>query len=219
MKVIVTCGPSYEPIDDVRRLTNFSTGALGVLLSDGLKEAGFEVTCLKGSGATAAGPRPDCQVLSFNTNDDLLTLLEGLSTQREIGAVFQAAALCDYRVRRVSDDQGRDCHAPKIASRSGDLTIHLRPATKVIGHIRRLFPNSWLVGWKYELAGSRADAMSRAQRQLEEARVNACVVNGQAYGPGFGIYEPPEPLTHCATKSDLVQALVERIRRRNAAGN
>jgi len=33
-KVIITCGPSYEPIDEVRRLTNFSTGELGVQLSD-----------------------------------------------------------------------------------------------------------------------------------------------------------------------------------------
>jgi phosphopantothenoylcysteine decarboxylase/phosphopantothenate--cysteine ligase len=40
MKVIVTCGPSYEPIDQVRRLTNFSTGELGVLLSDELARAG-----------------------------------------------------------------------------------------------------------------------------------------------------------------------------------
>ncbi|HVY71907.1 MAG TPA: phosphopantothenoylcysteine decarboxylase, partial [Verrucomicrobiae bacterium] len=36
MKVIVTCGPSYEPIDEVRRLTNFSTGELGVLLAEEL---------------------------------------------------------------------------------------------------------------------------------------------------------------------------------------
>ena len=43
MKVIVTCGPSYEPIDQVRRLTNFSTGELGVHLSNQLARVGFEV--------------------------------------------------------------------------------------------------------------------------------------------------------------------------------
>ena len=55
MKVMVTCGPSFEPIDQVRRLTNFSTGELGVHLSNQLARAGFEVFCLKGSGATHAG--------------------------------------------------------------------------------------------------------------------------------------------------------------------
>ena len=62
MKVIVTCGPSYEPIDQVRRLTNFSTGELGVHLSNQLVRAGFEVFCLKGSGATHPGPGEQCQV-------------------------------------------------------------------------------------------------------------------------------------------------------------
>jgi phosphopantothenoylcysteine synthetase/decarboxylase len=48
MKVIVTCGPGYEPIDQVRRITNFSTGELGVRLCNELARAGFEVFCLKG---------------------------------------------------------------------------------------------------------------------------------------------------------------------------
>ena len=56
MKVTVTCGPSYEPIDQVRRLTNFSTGELGVHLSNQLIRAGFGVFCFKGSGATYPGP-------------------------------------------------------------------------------------------------------------------------------------------------------------------
>ena len=53
MRVIVTCGPSYEPIDRVRRLTNFSTGELGLLLAAALAREGHEVICLKGEGATS----------------------------------------------------------------------------------------------------------------------------------------------------------------------
>jgi len=124
MKVIVTCGPSYEPIDQVRRLTNFSTGELGVHLSNQLARAGFEVFCLKGSGATHPGPGDRCHLSLFDTNDDLLELLEQTSAAHEIAAVFHVAALCDYKVKRVEDDQGRSCNSPKIASRSGALTIH-----------------------------------------------------------------------------------------------
>ncbi len=43
MKVIVTTGPSYEPIDEVRRITNFSSGELGLLLANTLARAGCEV--------------------------------------------------------------------------------------------------------------------------------------------------------------------------------
>ena len=146
MKVIVTCGPSYEPIDQVRRLTNFSTGELGVHLSNQLAHAGFEVFCLKGSGATHPGPGEQCRLSLFDTNDDLLELLKQTSEAHEIAAVFHVAALCDYKVMRVEDDQGRSCTSPKIASRSGALTISLEPATKVMAKMRLLFPKSILVG-------------------------------------------------------------------------
>jgi len=144
MKVIVTCGPSYGLIDQVRRLTNFSTGELGVHLSNQLVRAGFEVFCLKGSGATFPGPGGQCHLGLFNTNDDLLERLTQTSATHEIAAVFHVAALCDCRVRRVEDDQGRSCNSAKIDSRSAALTISLEPATKVIARMRQLFPESIL---------------------------------------------------------------------------
>ena len=142
MKVIVTCGPSYEPIDEVRRITNISTGELGVQLCNGLVRAGFDVLCFKGSGATHPGPDEQCHLSLFNTSDDLLDLLKATSTANEIAAVFHVAALCDYKIKQVDDDQGQRSNSPKIASRSGALTIRLEPATKVISKMRRLFPES-----------------------------------------------------------------------------
>ncbi len=207
MKVIVTCGPSFEPIDQVRRLTNFSTGELGVALSNQLARAGFEVICLKGSGATHPGPAEPCRLTLFDTNDDLLHLLEQASATENIGAAFHVAALCDYKVSRVTDVQGRACDSPKIASRSGALTIHLEPATKVITKMRALFPQSLLVGWKYELAGTPAEALAKAERQMRECQTNACVLNGQAYGPGFAFCRPNLPRQECAHKAELVQFL------------
>jgi phosphopantothenoylcysteine synthetase/decarboxylase len=88
MKVLVTCGPSFEPIDQVRRLTNFSTGELGVHLSDQLARADFEVFCLKGSGATYSGPSERCHLFSFRTNNDLLDLLTRIGAAHKIDAVF-----------------------------------------------------------------------------------------------------------------------------------
>jgi phosphopantothenate---cysteine ligase (CTP) len=223
MKVVVTCGPSYEPIDQVRRLTNFSTGELGVQLSDQLARAGFEILCLKGSGATHPGPGAPCHLSLFNTNDDLLDLLEQISRAQDIKAVFHAAALCDYKVRRVEDDQGRSCSSPKIASRSGALTIGLEPATKVIAKMRSLFPESVLVGWKYELAGKPSEALAKALRQIEDNRTDACVLNGQAYGPGFAFCQRSAPIHECGNKAELVEFLTawlsEILRQRIACAN
>jgi phosphopantothenate---cysteine ligase (CTP) len=215
MKVIVTCGPSYEPIDQVRRLTNFSTGELGVQLSNQLARAGFEVFCLKGSGATHPGPSEQCHLSLFDTNDDLLDLLEKTSVAHEISAVFHVAALCDYKVKRVEDDQGQSCNSPKIASRSGGLTISLVPATKVIAKMRHLFPESILVGWKYELADTRRDALAKAQKQIVDNQIDACVVNGAAFGSGFGFCQPSHPLHECGHKMDLVQFLAAWLRLSN----
>jgi phosphopantothenoylcysteine decarboxylase/phosphopantothenate--cysteine ligase len=207
MKIIVTCGPSFEPIDQVRRLTNFSSGELGVHLSNQLARAGFEVFCLKGTGAIYPGPGEQCHLRLFDTNDDLLELLEQTSAAHEIAAVFHVAALCDYKVKRVEDDQGRSCSSPKIASRSGALTICLEPATKVIAKMRQLFPGSILVGWKYELAGTPPEALAKAARQMEESQTDACVLNGQAYGTGFAFCRAKQPMHECLNKTELVQFL------------
>jgi len=207
MKVIVTCGPSYELIDQVRRLTNFSSGELGVHLSNQLARAGFEVFCFKGSGARHPGPSEQCHLRLFDTNDDLLELLEKTSEAHEIAAVFHVAALCDYKVKRVEDDQGRSCNSPKIASRFGALTICLEPATKVIAKMRQLFPESILVGWKYELAGTPPEALVKAVRQMQENRTDACVLNGHAYGKGFAFCRPTQPIHDCRSKTELVQFL------------
>jgi phosphopantothenoylcysteine synthetase/decarboxylase len=209
MKVIVTCGPSYEPIDEVRRITNFSTGELGILLSDQLAQCGFEVFCLKGSGATFPGPGANCHLTLFGTNDDLSRILKQIGGSHEIGALFHVAALSDYRVKQVKDDEGHECHSAKIASRSGGLAIHLEPATKVINRLRSVFPASLLVGWKYELEGTSQEAIAKGFQQMIENKTDACVVNGKAYGEGFAFCSPDQTINRCRDKADLIRFLCE----------
>jgi phosphopantothenate---cysteine ligase (CTP) len=200
MRVIVTCGPSYEPIDEVRRITNFSTGELGVRLANRLARAGYAVTCFRGMAATRAltleGPRH----IPFSTNDDLLTKLEAVERREEIGAVFHAAALADFRVEGAGT-------ARKMSSRTGTVTLTLVPATKLIGRLRELFPKAWIVGWKYELDGTREDVLEKARRQLAENGTDVCVANGAAYGEGFGIVRAGAEVEHCADKVALCEWL------------
>lgn len=217
MKVIVTCGPSFEPLDEVRRLTNFSTGELGVLLSNHLAQAGFDVRCLKGSGATHPDPLMACVTLPFSTNDQLQERLEEIARTENIGAVFHTAALCDFKVQRISDIGGNAMTSAKVSSRAGDLFLQLVPATKVIGELRRLFPTSLIVGWKYELAGAPAEAMARARSQIEENRLDACVLNGRAYGPGFAFCPARGAMEHVETKMDLARFLTDWLREEASA--
>ncbi len=212
MKVLVSCGPGFEPLDEVRRLTNFSTGELGVTLSNHLAQAGFEVLCLKGSGATHPDPVTACATLPFSTNDELKEHLEQIARTEDITALFHTAALCDFKVQRINDSSGNPVGSAKVSSRAGPLVLELVPATKVIGGLRHLFPRSLLVGWKFELMGAPAEAVARARNQIEENRLDACVLNGRAYGPGFGFCRAGGGLEHIATKIELARFLVNWLR-------
>ena len=207
MKIIITCGPSYEPIDGARRMTNMSTGKLGITLANTLTDAGHEVVCLKGEGATCFDRLRAAFVRSFTTNEDLADQLHALSATFQADAVLQVAALCDFKVARAFTSDADLGAAKKITTRAGEVTLVLAPTLKVLPKLRLWFPCAIIVGWKYELAGSRADAFAAAWRQLRECGIDACVLNGAAYGEGFAVCEPPQSVRHCPDTTALAAFL------------
>jgi phosphopantothenoylcysteine decarboxylase/phosphopantothenate--cysteine ligase len=217
MKVLVTCGPSWEPIDGARRLTNMSTGRLGADLAGFFAAAGCDVHCLRGSGATCPTIPSGCVMEPFDTNEDLAARLRRLGSTARFDAVFHAAALCDYRVVRVADASGRDVRSEKIATRDGRLILELEPAAKVLPSLRGWFPGARIVGWKYELAGTRADAFGRAWRQVRSGDADATVLNGVAYGEGFAICHAGGEVRECPTAALLGHALLDWLARDGAA--
>jgi phosphopantothenoylcysteine synthetase/decarboxylase len=219
MRIVVTCGPSYEPIDEVRRLTNFSTGELGTRLAGRLAQSGCDVLCFRGVGSTWSG-RPDgVRIGPFATNANLQSELEAIDGRDKVSAVFHTAALCDYIVKSVQTSDGSEIAAPKIPTSEGELKVTLAPAPKLIGELRRLFPTSRIIGWKFELNGNRADALFAAERQMKENHTDGCVVNGAAYGAGFGFHEPGMPIVHCADRIQLCERLDRWVHRAFPAQN
>jgi hypothetical protein len=210
-RIVITCGPSFEPIDEVRRLTNSSTGELGVLLTQSCVRAGFEVTCFRGVGSTFSTPVGNANFVPFTTNEHLAGELRSFAHRDSATAVFHAAALADFELQEVRDAAGLRLEHAKIPSDTAEVVVTLKPARKLIGELRALFPNSWIVGWKYALEGSRSDAFTVAGRQMERNQTNACVLNGRAYGAGFGICEPRRAAVHCADKPELCAWLVRRL--------
>lgn len=214
--IVLTAGPSWEPLDGMRRLTNASTGRLGTELAVALLAAGFEVCLFRGEGATAPAPssHPGLRVGLFGTNDDLARELASLATTgTSVHAVLHAAALCDFRVAQVRTEAGGEIHAAKIPTRQGRVTLELEPTTKVLPRLRDWFPSARLVGWKYELNGTRSDAVAAAQAQLGAARTDACVLNGAAWGAGFAWCEPTGDITACADTAALITHLIPWLQR------
>jgi len=209
MRVVITSGPSYEPIDKVRRLTNSSTGELGTLMAEAFAEAGHSVVCLRGVASTFAEPLWPVQVVPFTTNEDLAEKLTLLPAREETTLVLHAAALCDFRVARIVDETGTQPKGSKIASRTGPLTVTLEATPKLIASMRRMFPASILVGWKFELDGSMDDVLAKGRKQMEECLTDACVLNGQAYGTGFGLVSRTGELVRLPDKAALCRYLVD----------
>jgi phosphopantothenoylcysteine synthetase/decarboxylase len=191
MNCIVTAGPTFEPLDDVRRLTNFSTGRLGTELANYLTDCGHRVTLLVGVAATYAGERRAQTVKTFSTTADLRTKLKA-GSGKKVEAIFHAAAVSDFAFGQIFSETKPDEFTAlkavkKISTRQGSLLVELVPTPKIIAELRGWFPAAKIVGWKFEANGGRADALRAAQQQLAECATDFCVANGPAYGPGFSL--------------------------------
>ena len=210
MNCIVTAGPAYEPLDDVRRLTNFSTGRLGTELANYLAARGHNVILLLGEQATYAGERRAQRVEFFSTTADLRAKLKALSAKK-VDAIFHAAAVSDFSFGRIFAPEAAnkltEIKERKISTRQGKLLVELLPTPKIIAELRGWFPRARIVGWKFEAAGRRADAVSAARRQLAECSTDLCVVNGPAYGEGFGLLGKKGEPAHLANPPVLFDAL------------
>jgi phosphopantothenoylcysteine decarboxylase/phosphopantothenate--cysteine ligase len=211
MNCIVTAGPTFEPLDDVRRLTNFSTGRLGTELANYLVARGHKVVLLTGEQATYAGERRASRVETFSTTADLRAKLKSFSGKK-VDAIFHAAAVSDFSFGRIfAPDAANKLveikSAKKIPTNAGKLLAELLPTPKILSELRGWFPKTKITGWKFEAEGKRMDAITAARKQLADCATDLCVVNGPAYGEGFGLLGGKGEPAHLASPPLLFDAL------------
>lgn len=216
MICLVTAGPTYEPLDGARRLTNFSTGKLGAELANFLAGRGHQVTLLIGQQASYAGERRAQVVDTFTTTANLRMKLEAFGG-RSVDAVFHAAAVSDFYFGRVWSHSGNggelnEIKSGKIPTNCGTLIAELVPTKKIISSLRDWFPKAFITGWKYEVDGSRAEAIREAEKQMAGCLTNACVANGPGYGDGFGLVSRNNRCSHIPNTDALYETLERCIR-------
>jgi len=214
MNCIVTAGPTFEPLDDVRRLTNMSTGRLGTEFANFLAAHGHNVTLLLGTMATHAGERGAQSVKFYTTTEDLRAKLKSFS-EKKVDAIFHAAAVSDFMFGKIFTEKSAGTFtalkgSKKISTRQGALLVELLPTPKIIAELRDWFPKAKIIGWKYEADGERAKTLRSARKQITECNTNLCVANGPAYGRGFGVVTTRSE-KHFAKKEKLFAALEKAI--------
>jgi phosphopantothenate---cysteine ligase (CTP) len=208
MNVVITGGPSSEPIDDVRLITNRSTGELGVILAQAFRQGGHDVSLFLGRLSQYRHP----QAAYFDRNEDLQRMLGETAERKSVDVVLHAAALADFQVVTVRAGN-IDLGLKKIGSEHEILSVELAPKPKVIAGLRDLFPNALIVGWKLELEGSREDLVREATQQVKKNRTDACVINGRAFGDGFGFCTSEGLLRSFPSKPELASFLVQWVER------
>jgi phosphopantothenoylcysteine decarboxylase/phosphopantothenate--cysteine ligase len=159
--LLITAGPTREPIDAVRVLTNRSSGRMGVALALAARDLGAGVRLLAGAGVT---PPPGVASERFETAADLGALLDRRAPEAD--AVWHAAAVSDFRPTSVA--------AGKLDRRQGGLHLDLEAVPDLAAGMARRDGRPYLVIFAAERT---ADLEARARRKLSEKGADAVVAN------------------------------------------
>ncbi|MCA9311079.1 MAG: hypothetical protein KDA21_07725 [Phycisphaerales bacterium] len=164
--LLITAGPTHEPIDAVRYIANRSSGRLGVALADAAASRGWPTTLLL--GPTPREPaHTDVNLIRFQTADDLQVLLQQHLPTCDV--LVMAAAVADFRPRA-----GADPHTKVRRSESG-LSLELEATPDLLAMCAgRRRPGQVLVGFALE---PRDRLLASARDKLRRKGVDAIVAN------------------------------------------
>jgi phosphopantothenoylcysteine decarboxylase/phosphopantothenate--cysteine ligase len=165
-RLLITAGPTHEPIDEVRYIANRSSGRLGVELASAAARRGIATTLLL--GPTALDPPVDTSltVVRFRTTADLARELDRLWPEHDV--LIMAAAVADYRPVPAGGDA-------KIRRGDARLALELEPTPDLLhGLAAGARPDQVLIGFALEPAERLAES---ARGKLERKGVHAIVAN------------------------------------------
>lgn len=162
MHFLITAGPTREPIDPVRYLSNRSSGKMGYALAEAALEARHEVTLI--SGPVSLIPPKKASVLQVETAQEMFDAIEASIASADV-AIF-CAAVADYRVAEQA--------AEKIKKSADTLTLELVKNPDILGSARNPFGfKGFLVGF----AAETTDVEKHAIGKLEKKGCDLLVAN------------------------------------------
>ncbi len=170
-KILVTAGPTQEPIDPVRYLTNHSSGKMGYAIAKVCSMRGADVTLV--SGKTAIKSPLFVDVVPVTTARDMYEAVTSRFDQQDI--VIKAAAVADYRPKTISDQ--------KVKKTDGELSIEMERTDdilKYLGEHKR--EDQFLCGFSMETE----HMLENSRKKLEKKNLDMIVANNvKVEGAGF----------------------------------
>lgn len=168
-RVLVTAGPTREPIDPVRFLSNRSSGRMGYSLARAARRRGAQVTLV--SGPAALTPPPGVTLVPVQTAEEMREAV--LQHVDSATIVIKAAAVGDYRAKHPA--------ATKLKRRQ-DVTLELTPNPDILAEVAARGTGAFIVGF----AAETDQVLANARAKLEAKNIDLLVVNDVSQrGIGF----------------------------------
>ena len=204
-KVVITAGPTIEPIDPVRFISNRSSGKMGYALAIAAYEAGANVTVISGPTHLSQHPKVDYQHVE-TANEMYEATLAHLS---DADIFIAAAAVADYRPTTMSSQ--------KIKKQdSQQMSIHLTRNKDILREAKQAYPQLFCVGF----AAETENVIENAKSKLDAKALDLIIANkvglvDQGFDSDFNAIEVISRDSHVSVarsrKTQIAQSIIDSI--------
>ena len=161
MKIVVTAGPTREPIDPVRFISNRSSGKMGYAIAQAARDDGHDVTLI--SGPVAIAPPPSTPIVKITTADELFDAVHAHVPSCDV--LVMCAAVSDYKPLVRARE--------KLAKQTSQFALQLTPTRDILASLPTEDRNFIVVGFAAETHNIEASA----QRKLARKNCDMIVAN------------------------------------------
>jgi len=170
VKILISAGPAREYLDSIRFISNPSSGKMGMAIAEVALRRGADVTVVYGPG-NAEIPT-GTNLVNVITTEEMLDAVVGNIKTMQPDIVILAAAAADYKPSERPD--------VKVPSKQPQWNIELRPLPKIIEQVKKVKPDTFLVGFKAEYNITNEELIRRASKRMKEAVMDIVVANDVA---------------------------------------
>ncbi len=224
INVCITSGGTSEAIDNVRKITNTSTGKLGSTIADAFIEAGFNVHFVYSKGSIT--PNNQCEMYEVQSASSVNDQLESLFNNIKIDVMIHAMAISDYEVSSITSldfmaknllelfsnttpneqDIKEVLRIPqqnkhgKISSNQNDLVITMKQTPKIIQNLKSKQENLYLIGFKLLSETTVESLIEAAHKQIKTANSDLVIANR------LEDIDATQHIAHFVTKDGVIQS-------------
>ena len=233
-KIIITSGGTSERIDNVRKITNSSSGKLGMTIANHLLEGNNDIMIYYVCSKNSLRPTDKrAKVVEIDGTIDLKKTIEDLLTREHIDYFIHSMAVSDYMTDYVTtierikesiknhddiDEAFKNIEViggSKISSYEDNLVIVLKPTPKIISIIKNLSPSTYLVGFKLLDGVSKEELIEVAKSLRNKNNCDLVIANDLTTirnGDHIGyIIDKTNEIEEAHGKDDIAKKLVRKM--------